>query len=266
MRIFKDIFIVFQKEIKEYWRWKLHIVFDAFFPLLDTVLFIIIWSAILKGGFEGYGMITKENYIGFLISGMIVWSFARNYLSGEFTRIFVEEKHRRTIQYLLSSPINRMAIPYGKSLLPVLRSIFNSIILISVGLSLGFVFKGNPFLILLIIFLTFLTFSGIGLTIAALGSWREDIADSGWLIYYIFEITAGIYFPLDILPGNIKNIFFALPQAQAVQAMRMLVLENAGIYDILPFILALAFYSLVMIFCAFFAFRFVERKAMLVGI
>ncbi|MBC7081371.1 MAG: ABC transporter permease [Thermoplasmatales archaeon] len=266
MRIFKDILIVFQKEVKEYWRWKLHIVFDAFFPLLDTLLFILVWSAILKGGFERYGMITRENYIGFLISGMIVWSFARNYLSGEFTRIFVEEKHRRTIQYLLSSPINRMAIPYGKSLLPVLRSLFNSTILISVGISLGFIFKGNPLLIFLIIFLTFLTFSGIGLTIAALGSWREDIADSGWLIYYIFEITAGIYFPLDILPQKLRIIFFALPQAQAVQAMRLVVLENAGLNEILPFLLPLAFYSFFMIIFAYLAFRFVERKAMLVGI
>ncbi|MEM2583026.1 MAG: ABC transporter permease [Candidatus Thermoplasmatota archaeon] len=266
MRIFRDIFIVFQKEAKEYWRWKLHIVFDAFFPLLDTLLFILVWRAILKGGFEGYGMITKENYVGFLISGMIVWSFARNYLSGEFTRIFVEEKHRRTIPYLLSSPISRIAIPYGKSLFPLIRSFFNSTILILAGISLGFVFKGNPLLIFLIILLTFITFSGIGLTIAALGSWREDIADSGWLIYYIFEITAGIYFPLDILPQNIKNIFFSLPQAQAVHAMRMVVLGNACFGDIIPYLLSLSFYAVVMIVIAILAFRFVERKAMLVGI
>jgi ABC-2 type transport system permease protein len=266
MKFFKDVFIVFQKELKEYYRWKLHIPFDIIFPLLDILLFVLVWGAILKGGFEGYGMMTRENYIGFLLSGMVLWSFARHCLGGDFSHTFVEEKHRRTIQYLLASPISRISIPYGKSVLPIFRSIFNSVILITVGLFLGFVFKGNLFLIILIICLTFLTFSGVGLTLAALGSWREDFADMSWLISYSLEISAGIYFPIEVLPENIKNIFMAFPQVQAVQAMRMVVLQDATLTQLLPFLIPLTFSAIIMIAIAFFAFKFVERKAILVGI
>jgi ABC-2 type transport system permease protein len=266
MRFLEDILIVFRRDLKEYYRWKLHLVFDVLFPLLDVILFTLVWGSILGGGFQGYGMMTKENYIGFLLSGMVLWTFVRHCIGGEFTHIFVEEKHRRTIQYLLASPINRISIPYGKSIMPILRATFNSVVLILVGLTLGFVFGGNIFLIILIIGLTFLTFSGVGLTLAALGAWREDFADMGWLISYSLEISAGIYFPIDILPANIKNILMYFPQTQAVQAMRMLVIQNASLVQLLPFLIPLIFSSTIMIIIALFAFKFVERKAILVGI
>lgn len=266
MRFFKDTFIVFQRDFKDYYRWKLHIPFDILFPLLDILLFVLVWGSIIQGGFQGYGIMTKDNYIGFLLSGMILWSFARHCLGGDFTHIFVEEKHRRTIQYLLASPISRMSIPYGKAVLPVIRSIFNSSVLIIVGILLGFVFRGNFFLIVLIIALTFLTFSGVGLTLAALGSWREDIADMTYLVSYILEISGGIYYPIDILPANVKNILMAFPHTQAIQAMRMVVLQDAGLAQILPLLIPLTISAVVMITLAFFAFKFVERKAILVGI
>jgi ABC-type polysaccharide/polyol phosphate export permease len=257
---------MFQRDLKEYYRWKLHLLFDTAFPILDVLLFVLVWGAILKGGFQGYGSMTKENYIGFLISGIMLWGFARQCVGGQFSHIFIEEKHSRTIQYLLASPISRISIPYGKSILPIFRSIFNSVVLIIVGLFLGFVFKGNPLLILLIIALTFLIFSGVGLTLAALGSWREDFADMGWLISYILEISAGIYYPIEVLPANIRDFLMSFPQTQAIQAMRMVVLQDATFVQLLPYLIPLTISAITMVVIAFFAFKFVERKAILVGI
>jgi ABC-2 type transport system permease protein len=265
-KFFRDTMIVFEREAKDYWRWKLHFFFDAIYPMLDAILFLLIWGAILLGGFAGLGGLTKENYIGYILSGMVIWAFIGVTLRGDFVYGFVEEKHRRTIQYLFASPINRMAIPYGRTILPILRATYRALILVGLGLLFGFTFQGNILLAAFIILVTFLVFSGFGSIIAGLSTWREDLADLSWMFSYMIEISAGVYFPLQILPDNIRNILMILPQAQAVQAIRMVTLQNATFFDILPYTVPLIIIGIATAVVGRFVYKFIEKKAFLVGI
>ena len=266
LKFVRDALIVFERECKHYWRWKLHFLFDAVYPLLDAILFLLIWGTILLGGFTGFGGMTKENYIGYILSGMVIWAFIGITLRGDFVYGFVEEKHRRTIQYLFASPINRMSIPYGRTILPILRASYRALVLVVLGLIFGFVFQGNILLIILVILVTFFVFSGFGSIISGLAAWREDLADLSWLFSYVIEISAGIYFPLQILPEGIRNFLMMLPQAQAVQAMRMVTLQNATFIDILPYLIPLVILGVATIIIAKFTYKFIEKKAFLVGI
>ena len=71
----KDVYVIFAKTLKEYYRWKLHFVYDSVFPLLDGFLYIVIWGAILASG-VAVGILRPDNYIAFLLSGLILWNFA----------------------------------------------------------------------------------------------------------------------------------------------------------------------------------------------
>ncbi len=267
MNFFHDTYIIFRKNLKQYLRWKLHLVFDIVFPLLDLILFILVWRAILSGGFKEIGYLNPKNYVAYLLSGLLLWRFVDTALSGEVTHSFIREKYWRTSPYLLISPINRLAIPYGMCLLSLIRAVYSGFILLFVGiLFFNFSSQGNLLLALLVIFLTFLGFSGIGLIIAGLASWREDFADLTYVINYVLMIASGVFFPLEILPESFRNGLLLLPSSQAVNAIRAIVIRNAGIAEILPTLAYLALFSIISLGIAALIFKLVQRKAMLIGI
>jgi ABC-2 type transport system permease protein len=267
MRFFYDMYHVFRRDLKSYWRWKLHILFDTIVPIVDIALFLLVWSVIIGGGFEGVGMLNKDNYIAYLFSGFILWNFVNTPFTHDFVHSFIREKHWKTIEYIFISPLKKFSLPYGISILPLLRSIYSTIILLIIGfLFFGFSIKGDFLSIVLIVLLTFLGFSGVGLMISALASWREDFADVSWLINYILSIASGVYFPLEALPTNIKNFLMLLPSTKAVYAVRAIILQGVGIMELLPTILGLIVFGIISIFLAILVYRFVERKVMLIGI
>ena len=51
-------------------------------------------------------ILNKENFIGFLLSGILAFQFIYSPLSSQFTQSFIREKYRRTLQNLLISPIS----------------------------------------------------------------------------------------------------------------------------------------------------------------
>ncbi len=265
MDFLRDVFTVFRRNWKEYLRWKLYILFDVGFPVLDALVFIVVWSAIFQTGIS-IGEWDKSNFVGYLISGLVVWSFMSQFLSGNFIQVFVDEKHRRTIQYLLASRINRAAIPYGYAIMPLIRAAYSSLALIAMGYLFGFMFQGNLVLSILIIALASFMISGMSLCIAALGAWREDIAELRWIFNWVLEISAGVFFPMSIIPERIKSFINLLPTTQAVQAVRDVMLNNASLATVLPTLLSLSAYAIVFTSLALLAFRFVEKKAMMVGI
>jgi len=267
MRFFKDMLLIGVKEVKGYYRWELNYFWDMIYPVLDLVLFVTVWYAIFQGGFQSVGILNKENFIGFLLSGILAFQFIYSPLSSQFTQSFIREKYRRTLQNLLISPISRISIPYGKSLLSLVRSTYSTVILIIFSaLFLGFNLTGNFILGIFLFLLTFVSFSGLGLILASLGAWREDIASLSWLISYILEISSGVYYPIEALPQNIKEILMLIPSTQAVTAARLIFLKNATFMQVLPHLTYISIFGIITMCLAIICFKFVEKKAMLIGI
>ncbi len=267
MRLFYDMYHVFRRDLKGYWRWKLHIFFDTIVPIIDIALFLLVWSVIIRGGFQGIGLLNKDNYVAYLFSGFILWNFINTPFTHDFVHSFIREKHWKTIEYIYISPLKKLSLPYGISILPLLRSIYSTTVLLLIGfLFFGFSIQGNIPLIAVIVLLTFIGFSGLGLIIAALASWREDFADISWVINYVLSIASGVYFPLEALPNNIKSALSFLPSTQAVNAVRGIILQDLGINELLPVIIGLGVFGIISISVAILVYKFVERKVMLIGI
>lgn len=267
MKFFNDISTIFWKELKVYFRWKDWVFFDAIGALLPFITFIFVWRAILMGGFGGVGELTPENYIPFMLSGSVLWTFITISMGHEITHCFIDEVRHRTGQNLLLSPVHKMAIPYGKALLSIVRAtISNAVIIIFSLLIFGVTVKGSLTLVVLIIAINFFAFSGIGLIIAALGLWRHGLADSVWVIRQILYIFSGVHYPIEVLPETLKNISLLLPSTQAINMTRAILLKGAGIFDIWFSFLYLIIFAVIILIISAFAFKIVEGKAMIIGI
>src|SRR4030042_5793603 len=99
MRFFRDLLIMLVAEIKIYYRWKERVVWDVIFALIAFLGFVLVWRAVLLGGFQGLGDLTAENYVTFLLSGSMMWVVISQGIGWQMAFAFTEDKHGRVLPY-----------------------------------------------------------------------------------------------------------------------------------------------------------------------
>ncbi|RLJ02208.1 MAG: hypothetical protein DRP10_01965 [Candidatus Aenigmatarchaeota archaeon] len=266
MRFFYDFLVLFIAELKKFLRWKERLLWDLIGTLTMFIAFVFVWSAVFGAGLQGIGNLTKETYITFLLTGTLLWEIIGINL-GPVSHVFIREKYMRTSIYLLVSPASRFAYLLAKAGIALIQILItNGIILLVAITFFNFVFKGSLLLVLLIFILTFLCFHGLGVAIAALGAWREGIADFSWIFSDVIMIFSGVWYPVQIFPEPIKSFCEILPTTQAIEMVREIGIQGAGLAEILPSLFYLSSFTIVFLILAYFVFKFVEGRAMLIGI
>ncbi|UCG95746.1 MAG: ABC transporter permease [archaeon] len=267
MRFFRDLGIMFVTEVKRYYRWKERILWDVLFALIAFFGFVLVWRAVIMGGFQGLGDLTPENYITFLLSGSLIWVVISQGIGWHITFAFKEDKHRRVLPYIMLSPLNKIAYLYGKLGVGLLRTVISNLIIIVIALfAFDFFYSGSIILTVLFFLLTFLAFSGIGLIIASLAAVREGIADFSFVLVQILYLLSGVYYPIEVFPESIRNVVVLLPTTQAIIAVRSIGLYGAGSLDIMPQIIYIGILAVIAPILGYLTFRWVKNKAMLIGI
>lgn len=258
---------MFFAEVRMYYRWKERIIWDILGALIMFVGFILVWRAIIAGGFQGIGDLTAENYITFILCGSLLWDIIYQAAGWQMALAIIRDKDMRTLPYVLLSPMNKIAYLYAKVGLGIVRFVINNTILILLAsIFFDFSFKGSLMLTLFLFFLTFLAFSGIGLIISSLGAWREGIAQFAMVLTDILYLFSGVHYPIEVFPESMRSFVSALPTTQAINAVRAIGLHGAGIFEIMPQIIYLGIMALITPLLGYLAFRWVRNRAMLIGI
>lgn len=267
MRFFRDLSLCFVLELKRFYRWKERIVWDIAGAVVMFFAFILVWRAVLMGGFEGIGNLTRETYITFLLSGSIFWEIIMVNIGGNMGNAFVKDKYQKTLSYILISPLNKISYLYGKLGTALIRSLINTgaVLLIAV-LFFDFTFEGSILLALGMAGLTFMAFSGFGLVIASLGAWREGFADFSIILTDILYLFSGVHYPIQVFPEGLRNAVSLLPTTQAIESIRAIGLHGAGFMDLLPQITYIGSLAILTPVFGYLIFRWVKNKAMLIGV
>lgn len=265
MRFFKDFKIMSLAEIKRYYRWKERILWEIIGSLIGFISFILVWRAVLMGGFQGLGDLTRNNYITFLLSGSLLWAVIR--VNFRMSGAFVREKHRKTLPNLMISPVNKLSYLFGKLSVGLTRIFVKDVAIVLVAVAFfSFRIQGNPLLILLIFLLTFIGFSGVGIVFASLAAWREGFWDAGMVISEALYLLSGVHYPIEVFPDKIKNVVVYLPTTQAINAVRAVGLKGATISDISLPLLYIGIFSIISCLLGYLTFKWAKDKAMLIGI
>jgi len=267
MKFFKDLYIMFITEVRRYYRWKERVIWDVLFTLISFFGFVLVWKTVLMGGFQGVGDLTAGNYITFLLIGSLLWVIIKQGIGWQMSYAFVFDKHRRVLPYLMISPLNKIAYLYGKLGVGMVRAILSNIIILIIAiLFFNFTFKGSILLTLFFLILTFFAFSGIGLIISSLGAWREGLADFAVVISEALYLVSGVHYPIEVFPENIKELVNLLPTTQAINAVRAIGLHGATLSQIMPHIIYIGSLAIISPIIGYIVFKWVENKAMLIGI
>lgn len=109
--------------------------------------------------------------------------------------------------------------------------------------------------------LSLLAFSGLGILSASVILVTKRGDPVNFLFASLSTLLSGVYYPVGVLPGWLQPVSTLLPLTHALKAMRLALLEGAGLAQVAPDLALLALFSLLVLPSGVFAFRWALRRA-----
>ncbi|MGC8601404.1 MAG: ABC transporter permease [Thermoprotei archaeon] len=158
------------------------------------------------------------------------------------------ERELGTMDGLMVAPISRSSIITGKAIAQTVRGLIQAAIIVVLVVGFfGVKIYGNPLLILAVLILGDLGFVGIGIIATSIASDQESATMVLMMLQFPMIFLSGVLYPIMQLPWWLQDIARAIPLTYMVEALRRLMVLNAGIGAITgPLIFMLAFALLAM--------------------
>ena len=223
---------------------------------------IVLWGFITRylGGLTGGG----QPVIGAILGAVLLWDFLTRVMQG-VTMAFFEDVWSRNFLNFFATPLSVGEYIAGLVVTGIGTSLFGLVAMVLVAsliFGLSFALYGLalvPFVLVLFLF---------GMALGVLGSaFVLRLGPSAeWLIWPIPAILspfAGVFYPINVLPGWMQLVAHALPPSYVFEGMRQIV--NGGEVPVIPMIVALGL-ALACLFGAVIVFMRVYRLAVREGL
>lgn len=203
------------------------------------------------------------DYFAFVLIG-IAFSVYQGVGLNSFAQSLRQEQFLGTLEAILSSPVSIPRFLLGSAL----WDFFYASCEVALYLILGTLFFGlglshaNLPAALLMLALTLSAFLSFGLLSAAFILRFKRGDPVAWFLAVASELLGGVYFPLDVLPGWLKNFSVFIPMTHALEGLRRALLSGAGISEVLPQIFALTLFTSIVFPLGLLLFRVCLKRAM----
>lgn len=264
--------LVIKEEIRKTLRilmcYPIQIVGFALFPLMWVIPFVFQGKA-LAGGLtsEAFGsMAGTPDYIPYVLVGAIVSTYIFSSLYG-MAGSLREEQYWGTLELVLSSPANKMAILFGKA---ITDSIISTLLVVSQALLCIIVFGvrvsiGQILPILLVIVLMIGGLYGVALGLAALTLQIKETRHLVHSLNFLIFLFSPIRYPAEVHPV-IKTVSLFIPITYALTAIRGLTLLEWPVSSIWGHVLVLLVIDVVLICSGYVVFHWVEKRVRRTGV
>jgi ABC-type multidrug transport system ATPase subunit/ABC-type multidrug transport system permease subunit len=211
---------------------------------------------------EAYG----GDYFAFVLVGIAFAGYFGVGLSS-FSSSLRQAQTTGTLEAMLTTPTALSTIILSSSLWSYLLTTLRVLVYLLIGgvflnVNLG---GGNYFGALIVLILTIISFSSLGIIAASFIMVLKRGDPVTWLFNATSSFLGGIYYPVSILPGWLQFFSYLLPVTYALRAMRLALLQGATTATILSDVLILAVFSLLLMPASLLAFRFAVRRARVDG-
>lgn len=186
--------------------------------ILEPIMFLAIFYVIF-GHFRESG---QENFVQFLLIGLILWQWFKSSISQSSSVIIYH------INLLRQVKIPAWLFPVIKVSANTVKFILVFALLVVFLWATGFVPNLNYLYLLEILMIQFLLINGIVLCLASIVPFVPDIdvvVDN--LLLGIFFVT-GIFFPLTQIPEPMQSLLYLNPMARIIKNSREVLMENTA--------------------------------------
>ena len=241
--------------------YKLSFLFNIAGVLVSVLTYFFIdklFGQKIVGHLEEFGV----NYFSYVLLSMAFFSYVGVGL-GSFSSRIRSEQMQGTLETILLTPTRISTILFSMALWNLLFATLDIAIYISLGI---FLFKINFSNInilstLVILFLTIISFSGLGILSASFIMVFKRGNPVGWLINSLEGLIGGGYFPITIMPAWLQFAAKFLPITYAVRAIELAVYRGFGLGQLTKEIGFLLLFSFLLLPLSFTSFKFALKKA-----
>jgi ABC-2 type transport system permease protein len=181
----------------------------------------------------------------FLAPGFMALTVITGALQGVASAIS-REKEQGTMDGLLASPIPHVSIILGKVAAQTVRGLIQGFLILGLSMLLfGVQIYGSPIIMFIVMVLGTASFVGVGIIMTAIAPDQETAQMMTLILQFPMMFISGILFPIDQLPGWLQLVGKALPLYYAADALRKVIILNAGLMTIMPDALILIVYTIL---------------------
>jgi len=206
------------------------------------------------------------DYFSFAIIGIAFSAYLTTSLS-TFSGHIREAQTSGVLESLLVTPSSVAEIIVGMSIWDfVFASIKIAVYLLIGALLFGLRFSNpNLFAGLLIIALSILCFSSLGIMSAGFILIFKRSEPVGWFIGTLTGLFGGVYFPVEILPLKLQFVSYFLPVTYSLRALRHALLNGYSLGMLLPDVSALIIFSVILLPLAVMIFKYTLKRVKIDG-
>jgi len=176
----------------------------------------------------GWGLgrgITVEgaSYLEFVIPGIVALTAMTSSFNGAGMKLNVDRLFYRCFDECLMSPISRLSLISGKTLIGVVRGLISSVAFLIIGLIISPTLTINPLFAVALV-LTCLVFAFFGVLAALLAKSHQDMATFSSLVMLPMAFLGGTFFSLGQLPEALKVAIYIIPLTHSSLCLRAVTL------------------------------------------
>jgi ABC-2 type transport system permease protein len=217
-----------------------------FFMLFNILTYYFIAKMIGDAGsqyLQSYG----GDYFSFVLIGMAFSGYLMISLRS-FSESVRDEQMMGTLEAMLVTPTSTSSIIALSSLWSFIFASFRVLLYLLVGILLGVnMTNANISGALVILVLTIICFSGIGILSASFIMVFKRGDPINMLLMGTSELFGGVLFPIEVFPAWLQSISHLLPMTYAVNGMRHALLQGYSLQQLAPEILTLALFALILL-------------------
>jgi ABC transporter DrrB family efflux protein len=201
------------------------------FLTIQPILFVVLFRYVFGGAIDAPGL----SYVNFLIPGIIVQTVA---FGGITTGIgLAEDLQKGVIDRLRSLPMARFALLAGRTVADIARNMFSIVLMVVVGIIVGFSFQDTDVAkvvagVLLLLLFGF-AFSWIAALIGLSVPNAEVAQSAGFIWLFPLTFASSAFVPVDSMPDWLQAFAEVNPVTVTVNAVRELWLGMPSGNDIL---------------------------------
>jgi ABC-2 type transport system permease protein len=113
---------------------------------------------------------------------------------------------------------------------------------------------------LIILILTILSFSSLGILAASFIMIFKRGDPINMMFMSTSELFGGVFFPIEVLPWWLQSISHLFPMTYSLSGMRHALLQGYSLHDLLPEISTLVIFSLILLPLSLFIIRFAVKR------
>ncbi len=243
--IFSDVYWVFWRELKKFFKQRPRIITAVVQPLVWLVFMGSSMAGLTRNP-TAEKLLGTGSYLDFMVPGVMIMTALFGGVFGGVSVVW--DRRLGFLAKMFTSPIHRAAIPLGKLLALGVQIIFQALIIVIIALVLGVhISTGAPGIISLVALscLFGLIMGGISLSIASVLKTLESFFAVTNFLTLPLMFTSSAMYPIEAMPGWLQTIAKFNPLSYAVGPMRIIATKGWLWHEIWPEVLAL-FLSLII--------------------